>query len=263
MHIILVDKTAVPAFALGGKEHVQVEFIVFALFRNLLDAFRDLVGHHNHPGQGGVGVVLSLPIFLGTLFIRVGPVVDLLLDKLAGVEGTEWCAGQIQIMVGGDGQPCFIAGVGTAVLLHILGIVVVLIVLFKQLLGVLFPCAKVVLIEDDQIPVDGMYPLVAALDGAGGLIHAKIILERAKADDRTALVGALVGQCRSAGDELPALKILVGVQVLLPRTDHGRLKGEHQHPLKVHPLCQLVGGKGLFKPHFAVPQKFRVALGGG
>ena len=165
-------------------------------------------------------------------------------------------------MVGGDRQPCFIVGVGTAVLLHILGVVVVLIVLFKQLLGVLFPCAKVVFIENDQIPVDGMYPLIAALDGAGGLVHTEIVLERAKADDRATLVGGLVGQFRSAGDKLPALKILVGVQVLLPRTDHGGLKGEHQYPLKAHSFCQLVGGKGLAKPHFAVPQKLRVALGG-
>ena len=207
--------------------------------------------------------MLALPVFLGTLFIGIGPVVDLLLDELAGVEGTEGCAGQIQIMVGGDGQPCFIVGVGTAVLLHILGIVVVLIILLKQLLGVLFPCTKVVFIENDQIPVDGMYPLIAALDGAGGLVHTEIVLERAKADDGTALVGGLVGQFRSAGDKLPALKILVGVQVLLPRTDHGGLEGKHQHPLKIHPFCQLVGGKGLAKPHFAVPQKLRVALGGG
>ena len=61
---------------------------------------------------------------------------------------------------------------------------------------------------------------------------------------------------------MPALKILVGVQVLLPRTDHGGLEGEHQHPLKTHPFCQLVGGKGLAEPHFAVPQKLRVAFGG-
>ena len=229
----------------------------------MLDAFRNLVGHHDHPGQSSVGIVLSLPVFFGTLFIGIGPVVDLLLDELAGVEGTEGGAGQIQVVVGGDGQPCFIVGIGTAVLLHIFGIVVVLIVLFKQLLGVLFPCAKVVFIENDQIPVDGMYPLIAALDGAGGLIHAEIVLERAKTDDGATLVGGLVGQFRSAGDKLPALKILVGVQVLLPRTDHGGLKGEHQYPLKAHSFCQLVGGKGLAKPHFAVPQKLRVALGGG
>jgi len=37
--------------------------------------------------------VLSLPVFFGTLFIGIGPVVDLLLDELAGVEGTEGCAG--------------------------------------------------------------------------------------------------------------------------------------------------------------------------
>ena len=105
LHIILVDKTAVPAFAIGGKEHVQVKFIVFTLLGDLLDAFRNLVGHHDHPGQSSVGIVLSLPVFFGTLFIGIGPVVDLLLDELAGVEGTEGGAGQIQVVVGGDGQP--------------------------------------------------------------------------------------------------------------------------------------------------------------
>lgn len=48
-----------------------------------------------------------------------------------------------------------------------------------------------------------MYPLIAALDGAGGLVHTEIVLERAKADDRATLVGGLVGQFRGAGDKLP------------------------------------------------------------
>ena len=219
------------ALALGREKDVQVKLVKFALLGNLLDAVRDFVGKHDHAGQGGVGVILSHPVFLGPLLVRVGPVIDLFLDKLAGVQRPEWCAGQVQIIQGGDGQPGFIVGVAAVVLGQIL--VVVILILFKQFTGVFFPGTKVVLVKDDQVPVGSMYPFIVGLDAAGLFVHAEKVLEGTKADDRPVFVRPLVlvvdGVLQIvciAGDKLPALKIHMGHQVLAPSGLHSGLEGQ-------------------------------------
>ena len=104
-----------------------------------------------------------------------------------------------------------------------------------------------------------MDPLVFCLDTAGFLIHTQIVLKRAKADDGAGLVRCFIGQLCVAADKLPALKINMAVQVLLPRTDHSRFEGQNQNPLESHFLCKLIGRKGFAEAHFAVPQKLGVA----
>ena len=104
-----------------------------------------------------------------------------------------------------------------------------------------------------------MYPLVFCLDAAGFLIYSQIVLKRAKADDGTGLVRCFIGQFCVAADKLPALKINVAVQVLLPCADHSRLESQNQNPLESHSFCQLIGRKGLTKAHFTVPQKLGIA----
>ena len=104
-----------------------------------------------------------------------------------------------------------------------------------------------------------MYPLVFCLDAAGFLIYAQIVLKRAKADDRAGLVRCFIGQFCVAADKLPAFKINVAAQVLLPRTDDSRLEGQNQNLLEPHSFCQLIRCKGFAESHFAVPQKLGVA----
>ena len=116
-----------------------------------------------------------------------------------------------------------------------------------------------VLVKDHQIPVGGMYPLVFCLDAAGFPIHSQIVLKRAKADNGTRLVRRFIGQFCVAADKLPALKINVTVQVLLPCADDSRLEGQYQNPLESHFLCQLIRRKGFAEAHFTVPQKLGVA----
>ena len=135
------------ALTLGREKDIQVKLVKFALLGDLLDAVRDFVGQHDHPGQGGIGVVLAHPVLFGPLLVRVGPVVDLFLDKLAGVQRPEWRAGQVQIVHRGDGQPGFIVGIATIVFAQVL--VVAVLVLLKQLTGVFFPGTEVVLVKDD------------------------------------------------------------------------------------------------------------------
>ena len=104
-----------------------------------------------------------------------------------------------------------------------------------------------------------MYPLVFCLDAAGFPIHSQIVLKRAKADNGTRLVRRFIGQLCVAADKLPALKINMAVQVLLPCADHSWLEGQNQNPLESHFLCQLIGRKGFAEAHFTVPQKLGVA----
>ena len=104
-----------------------------------------------------------------------------------------------------------------------------------------------------------MYPFVFCLDAAGFLIHSQIVLKRAKADDGAGLVRRFIGQFCVAADKLPAFKINVVVQVLLPCADDSRLEGQNQNPFESHSFCQLIGRKGFAESHFAVPQKFGTA----
>ena len=247
------------AFAFGREKHIQIKFIELSLHGNPADAVWDAVGHHHHPGQSCIRISITFPVFLGSLLIGVGPVVNLILNEFAGVECSKRRARQIQIVHGGDGQERFIASIAAIILVQILTVVAVLVLLLKQFLGVFLPGTEVVLVEDHQVPVGCMYPFIFCLDAAGLLVHSQIVLKGAKADNGAGLICRFIGQLCIPADELPAFKINVTVQVLLPGTDHRRLEGQNQNPFESHPLCKLIGCKGFAEPHFAVPQKFRVA----
>ena len=47
---------------------------------------------------------------------------------------------------------------------HVKAVVGVVILLLKKLLGVFAPCAEVIFVKDDQIPVGSMHPFIARLD---------------------------------------------------------------------------------------------------
>ena len=259
LHLIFIDKASVRPFAFGREKHIQVKLVELSLHSDLTDTIRDAVSHHHHAGQCGIRIIVTFPMFLCPLFIRVCPVVNLILDKFAGIQRPKRRTGQIEIIHGCDGEERFIVGVATVIRIHILTVVAVLVLLLKQLFGVFLPCSEMVLVKNNQIPVGGMYPFVFCLDAAGFPIHSQIILKRAKADDGTGLVRRFIGQFRIPANKLPAFKINVAVQVLLPCADHSRLEGQNQNPLESHFLCQLIGCKGFAEAHFAVPQKLGVA----
>ena len=103
-----------------------------------------------------------------------------------------------------------------------------------------------ILVKNDKVPVDGMYPLVVRFDAAE-LVQAEKILKGAEADDRAALIRAFVllvdgrlGGILRPGDKLPALKIHMCEKVFLPRALHRGLEREDQHTGKAHFLCQLI-----------------------
>ncbi len=211
LHFVFIDKASVRTFAFGREKYIQVKLVELSLHSDLTDTIRDAVSHHHHAGQCRIGISVTLPIFLCPLFIRVCPVVNLILDKLTGIQRPKRRTGQIQIIHGCDGEKSFIVGVATVILIHILTVVAVFILLLKQLFGCIFPCSEVVLVKDNQIPVGGMYPLIFCLDTAGFFIHSQIVLKRAKADDGAGLVRCFIGQFCISTDKLPALKINVAV----------------------------------------------------
>ena len=263
MHLVFIDEAcgfrSVLLFEFRGEKHIQIKLIELALLGNLTDAVRDAVGHHDHPWQRRIGVVRCAgPILFCTLFVGVGPVVNLILDKLAAVDGSERRAGQEEIIGGCDGQEGLVVGVVglvLLVLLHVEVVIFVFVVHFKELFGVVAPCAEMIFVKDDDVPVGGMHPFVFRLDAAA-FVGAEVILKGTEADDGARQVGIFIAHPVPA-NELPAFKVPVGHQVFFPRRLDSGLEGQHKHLFQPHPLGQFIGGERLSEAHFGVPQKLR------
>ena len=157
------------------------------------------------------------PLLLGALLVGVGPVEDLLLDELAGREGLEWGAGEVEVGLGGDREEL---GLGFAELVKLLveafevrvelclqlllGLSVVL--ALEEFLGAVTPSTEVILVENDQIPIGLVKPGVLGLDVAG-LVPAQQVLKRPEVDQRPPFVGR--GRIGSGclGEVLPAVEV--------------------------------------------------------
>jgi len=118
----------------------------------------------------------------------------------------------------------------------------------EQLLRGVAPRAEVVFIEDHEVPIDRVEPLVFGLD-VSRRVAAQQILEGAEIDDR--LLGIDSGRVALgvAREVLPAVEVHVILKVRLPRILHRRLKGHHEHALGSKLPGKLVGGEGLAKTH--------------
>ena len=206
------------------EENVQIELVKFSLLCNPLYRFRDLIGQHNHTRKRGIGIDISSlcliirevrqmrPFFFATLLVRIGPVINLFLNELTGVQSTERRARQIQVILRRNREPRFIIGIAGIVFRKVFFIRVF--IRFEQLLRIVLPCTKMILIKNDEIPVGHMHPLIIRLNTACILVHTKEILERTEADDRPVLISTLIlliirkiPRLRRTGDKLPAVKI--------------------------------------------------------
>ena len=179
------------AFSLCREKDVQVKFVEFSLLGDLADAVRQAIGHQDHAGQGAVGIVVTAPVFLCPLLIGVGPVINLLLDEFAGVDGPEGRAGEVEVETGRDREPGFVHGVPGLfflILLHIEIAVRLFIGIVKELFGPVTPGAEMVLVKDDEVPVDCMNKFVFRLDAAG-FIGPQQVLEGAEDDNGPGFVG--------------------------------------------------------------------------
>ena len=95
LHLIFIDKASLRTFAFGREKDIQVKLVELALYSDLTDTVRDAVSHHHHAGQCGIRIIVTFPMFLCPLFIRVCPVVNLILDKLTGIQRPKRRTGQI------------------------------------------------------------------------------------------------------------------------------------------------------------------------
>ena len=256
--------------AFCGEKYIEVELVELSLLCDLADTLRYLIRHKNHSRQRKVRIARTFPLMLGTLFVGVCPVIDLILDELAAVYCTERCTRQEQVMSRSNWEKALVVGIACfllLVLLHIEVSVSLVVGIFKQLLGILTPCTEVVLVEDNNIPVIGVYELIFRLDTAV-LVSAEQVLERAENNDRLRLISLAVGGVHVdlivvsvlVGDELPAFKVNMSHKIFMPCGLHRRLECQHQYPLEAHFTAELICGKGLAKAHFSVPQEFRCTV---
>ena len=135
--------------------------------------------------------VWPLPVPLRPLLVRIGPVVDLLLDEFAGRNRPERRSRQIEIGIRRDRHDVFVE-VFYAFTLPELDLPLVL--RLKQVLRVLSPCTVVVFVQNHAIPIRRVDPFVFRLDAAGAWVTAQVVLKRAKTDERPLLLDLLIGQ---------------------------------------------------------------------
>ena len=86
-NFIFINKSAVITCP---EKFVQVKAVKFSMFCNESYTVRKFIRHHYHLRQGFIRItMLTWPVCFGSLFVRVSPVVNLLLDKFAGVQCTK------------------------------------------------------------------------------------------------------------------------------------------------------------------------------
>ena len=167
LNLVLIFESGLITLTLSCEKQVQVELVKLAKFGYLLYFIRHTIGEHHHSWQGEIRITATFPFCFGTLFIRVSPVENLFFDKLTIVDGSERCTRQEKIIPCRDRKPCFIDGIACLIFLIFFGIEVhrvFFIFLLEQLLRPFFPCTEMVFVEDDQIPIRGMYKFVLGLN---------------------------------------------------------------------------------------------------
>ena len=190
-----------------------------------------------------------MPGSLGTLFVRVSPVVYLFFNKFSGADGAERSAGQVEVGIGSDGHHVFIVIVeGTVGFLFFFS--------GKKVFGLVTPGAVVIFIQNDTVPIHQVYLFVACLDSSR-FVAPQQVLERTEIHQGARFVCFVQRQWGVARDELPAPEVSVVHQVRFPSVTHGGFESKYQQAFPAHTTCQLVGGKSFAKAHFAVPEEMR------
>ena len=209
--------------------------------------------------------MLSLPRFLGGLFVRICPVEYLLFDKLTRGDGAERCSGKIEVCTRTQRHQSFVihlAGLQLPSRGSVLG--ENLADLFRtaqgrvfpviEVLGVPAPRSVVILVQNYAVPSDGLDPLVCGLDAPDG-VPPQNILKGGEADERPAFVHTVELTVILLLAELPAFEILVGQKVFFPSGLDSRFESENQQLLPTHPESQLICGEGLAEAHLRIPKE--------
>ncbi len=198
LHVALVFELRQHTRARGLEKGVQIKLVKLPGAGDGHQLVRHLIGEQPHLRQRAIGIplagILGGELFFGALLVGVGPVENLFFDELAGGQRLERRAGKIQVSLGGDGQKLgFLFGQNREVFVHVFqaGGVFELRLFFgdrllftlEQFLGGLAPCAEVIFVEHDQIPLHLVQPLVIWLD-VSGVVAAQQVLKRSEIDQR-------------------------------------------------------------------------------
>ena len=277
MNIFLIDEACRLDFALfgnlGAEKLVDVELVIALVDGDVCrNGVGHLVGKHDHFGQSGIWIFAQrlVPIFFCRLLVRIGPIEHLIFQKLARIERAEGRAGKIEIVPRRDGQKTFVDRVARLfeLIFFEIEVVVFFIELFKQIFRILAPCAEVVFVKDDDVPIGGVDKLVFRLDPSE-VVGAEQVLERTEHDNGSRLVASVVLFVQFfcvelrlfVGDKLPTLEMDMPRKVFLPRRLDSRLESEHKDLFEVHRLAKLIGRESLAEAHFRVPKELGRARG--
>ena len=111
LDLVFIYKMCFRTLAFCGEKYIEVKHVELSLLCDLADTFGYLIGHKNHSRQRKIGIAQTFPLMLGTLFVGVCPVIDLILDELAAVYCTERCTRQEQVMSRSYGEKALVVGI--------------------------------------------------------------------------------------------------------------------------------------------------------
>ena len=178
--------------AFGREEKVQIELIELRVHGNLPDRIRKFICHEYHLRQCCIRIFGRLfPVSLCLLLITIGPVVYLIFDKLTCIQTPERSSGQVEVIARGYRKERLVVSIVCffgLIFLYVKSIVGVVIFLFKELLCVLSPCAEMIFVKYNKVPVCSMHPLILGFDSARLRIYTEEVLKRTEANDRLALI---------------------------------------------------------------------------
>lgn len=98
MDLILVFKFRLGSFSLCRKKDIEIKSIKFTSSCHFTYRFWKLVSKHYHSRKCRVRIIISCPLILCSLFIRICPIKNLLFYKFTIFDSTKRCSRKIEIM---------------------------------------------------------------------------------------------------------------------------------------------------------------------
>src|SRR5574344_267503 len=132
--------------------------------------------------------MLALPFLLGTLFVRVSPVIYLFFDEFARIDCSEGSTREVQISIGSKWHHILIVIVQSLTCCKLLFVFILRIIEF---LGMIAPGTIVIFVQNDTVPVDSMSPFIFQFDTAY-FVFAQKVLEGSKAHEWFILINIIV-----------------------------------------------------------------------
>src|SRR5581483_960201 len=202
-------------------------------------------------------------LFLGSLLVCVCPVEYLLFNELTRCQGLEWSARKVEVRSGCDRQELSLllrqhceVFVNHPKALRVLQLFFFacdgLFFTLEEFFGCLPPGTKVVLVEDDQIPIHRVQPFILRLNVASG-ISTQQVLEGAKVDHWLLQINLRRVGTSGLREVLPTVEVHVAFEISLPGILDCGLEGHDKDALRSELLRKLVARERLAEAHLGIP----------